>query len=265
MPTIAKMPTTTRTSWTSAAMAVAPMRKSWKRKVTQLRMPIEPRTISSRACCAISALMIGPMLASWRTSSMGPNWSSSAKRRSASLPVVGQAAGRRRCRRWAATRRAPRQGRVATAMRTLPTAGRRLRWRPGRRCRSEPRDETRSTMPRRHGARCRAARRCCGGEPDAPGEPEAAGPSRTQSRADSGWRVGNSARPICSVRISTYDLSPAVVIAAVPGRPCSAMTSWTCAGVGVVVGEVDLPDGAAGEVDRELEPDLAAGEWASAG
>src|SRR6187431_2080902 len=33
--------------------------------------------------------MRGPMLASWRTSSIGPNASSSAKRRSASLPVVG--------------------------------------------------------------------------------------------------------------------------------------------------------------------------------
>ena len=41
------------------------------------------------ACCAISALMIGPMFASWRTSSIGPNLLSSAKRRSASLPVVG--------------------------------------------------------------------------------------------------------------------------------------------------------------------------------
>ena len=35
------------------------------------------------------------------------------------------------------------------------------------------------------------------------------------------------------VRIRTYDLSANVVIAAVPGKPCSAMTSWTCAVVGV--------------------------------
>src|SRR4051812_42442932 len=89
VPAIANVPTTTSTSWTSAAMAVAPMRKSWKRNVTQARMPIDPSTIRSSACWAISALMIGPMFASWRTSSIGPNLSSSAKRRSASLPVVG--------------------------------------------------------------------------------------------------------------------------------------------------------------------------------
>src|SRR5439155_7737453 len=53
--------------------------------------------------------------------------------------------------------------------------------------------------------------------PDADGEPDALG-----------LGLGlNSARPICSVRIRRYDLSPDVVIATVPGRPCSAMISWT--------------------------------------
>ena len=64
------------------------------------------------------------------------------------------------------------------------------------------------------------------GEPDAPGEPEAPGLGLA-------FAFGNSARPIWTVRIRTYDLFPEVVIAAVPGRPCSAITAWTWLVVGV--------------------------------
>src|SRR3990172_2909606 len=93
VPPMAKMPTTTMTSWTSAAIAVMPIRKSAKRKVIQPRIPAEPRTIRSSACWASSALMIGPIDASWRTSSMGPNWRSRATRRAARRPSVGRPIG----------------------------------------------------------------------------------------------------------------------------------------------------------------------------
>ena len=46
----ANVPTTTITSWSSAMSAVAPIRKSRKRKVIQARMPIEPRMISRTVC-----------------------------------------------------------------------------------------------------------------------------------------------------------------------------------------------------------------------
>jgi hypothetical protein len=73
------------------------------------------------------------------------------------------------------------------------------------------------------------------GEPDAAGEAvsdgelEAAGELEAPGLGD-GW---NSARPICSVLISTYDLSPTVAMAAVPGSPCEAMIAWTSADDGV--------------------------------
>src|SRR6187549_26304 len=56
-------------------------------------------------------------------------------------------------------------------------------------------------------------------EADGPGDPEAPGEA-----LGAGEGLGSCVRPICSVRIRTYSLSPAVVIATVPGRPWSCMT-----------------------------------------
>ena len=42
VPRMANVPTTTMTSWSRAMSAEAPNSKSWKRKVIQARMPIEP-------------------------------------------------------------------------------------------------------------------------------------------------------------------------------------------------------------------------------
>src|SRR3954452_3993733 len=217
----------------SAAMAVAPMRKSWNRKVTQARMPIEPSTMSNRACWASSALMIGPMFASCRTSSIGPNLSSSAKRRSASLPVVG--------RPMAPPAPGDADGAGLAPGTTAPDA-------PGEAegpalasadalgaadeaelaAADEPGDAGGTDVP--GGSVLIAAGEAVAAEPDAAVDPDGDGaPEAPGLGLGLGLVFGNSASPICSVRISTYDLSPAVVIAAVPGRSCAAMISWTCA------------------------------------
>ncbi len=87
VPMIANAPTTTRTSWTSAASAVIPKRKSRKRKVIQSRIPIEPMITRMNACCVSSAEMTGPIVVSERCDSIGPSSASRAVARSPISPV----------------------------------------------------------------------------------------------------------------------------------------------------------------------------------
>jgi len=54
------MPTTTTTSWTRAARAVAPNLTLPKRIQTQIKIPSEPSRMSSTACWMSWALITGP-------------------------------------------------------------------------------------------------------------------------------------------------------------------------------------------------------------
>ncbi len=89
VPRMANVPMSTSTSWTSATRAVAPNLTSWKRIVIQIRIPIEPRTMSRAACWVSSWLMTGPTVDSARWAAIGPSsfWSPVAIFPKA--PVVG--------------------------------------------------------------------------------------------------------------------------------------------------------------------------------
>src|SRR5450759_200700 len=78
VPRIAKIPTTTITSWTIAASAVIPKRKSRKRNVIQARMPSDPMSTRRIACCVSSAPITGPTVVRLRCESIGPSAASSA-------------------------------------------------------------------------------------------------------------------------------------------------------------------------------------------
>src|SRR5487761_1914271 len=78
VPRMAKIPTTTMTSWTSAASAVIPKRKSRKRNVIQARMPSDPISTSRIACWVSSELITGPTVVRLRCASIGPRAASSA-------------------------------------------------------------------------------------------------------------------------------------------------------------------------------------------
>src|SRR5664280_198141 len=78
VPRIAKIPTTTITSWTSATSAVIPNRKSRKRNVIQARMPSDPMRTRRIACCVSSAPITGPTVVRLRWASIGPSDDSSA-------------------------------------------------------------------------------------------------------------------------------------------------------------------------------------------
>src|SRR5262249_31196569 len=156
----------------------------------------------------ISPLITGPMLASWRTSSIGPNLAWSALLSSNSLPDVGR------------------------PMVPPPVVGDADGLAPGTAAAEEPGDaegpgdalgsgDVPADAP---GDADADAAPDAAGEPDAPGDADA--PGEPDAPGD-GLATGvcSSWRPIWIVRIWTYDLSPAVVIATEPGRPCSSMTA----------------------------------------
>src|SRR4051812_48694321 len=89
VPRIAKIPTTTITSWTSATRAVTPNFTSWNRYVIQSRIPTEPTRISSSAWLIRSAETTGPIVVSDACSAIGPSAASSALTISPPLPDVG--------------------------------------------------------------------------------------------------------------------------------------------------------------------------------
>ena len=89
VPRIAKKPTTTITSWTSATRAVTPNFTSRNRYVIQSRMPSAPTTMRISACWTRSELTTGPIVVSDRCDSIGPRASSRATTISPSLPSVG--------------------------------------------------------------------------------------------------------------------------------------------------------------------------------
>src|SRR4051812_24853079 len=148
---------------------------------------------------------------------MGPNLSSSAKRRSASLPVVGRpiappVVGDADGPGLAPGTMAPDAPGDAEAAADGATLGAADAAADGPALAG---GEARSVEPGPIVLIAPAADAATdgAGEPEAEGEPEAPGEALVL-----GAGLGeNAARPICSVRISTYDLPPAVVMAAVPG------------------------------------------------
>src|SRR5450759_321751 len=78
VPRMAKIPTTTITSWMSATSAVIPKRKSRKRNVIQATMPSDPMSTRRIACCVSSAPITGPTVVRLRCESIGPSAASSA-------------------------------------------------------------------------------------------------------------------------------------------------------------------------------------------
>src|SRR5450755_904451 len=91
VPRIAKVPTTTTTSWSRATSAVAPNFTSRKRNVIQARIPIDPRITSRTACWVSSWLMTGPTVVSVRCPSIGPSAACRAVAIAPNFPVVGRA------------------------------------------------------------------------------------------------------------------------------------------------------------------------------
>src|SRR3954463_2320363 len=89
VPRIAKIPTTTITSWTSATSAVTPNFTSWKRYVIQSRIPTDPTRMRISAWLIRSAETTGPIVVSDACSAIGPRADSSALTISAPLPEVG--------------------------------------------------------------------------------------------------------------------------------------------------------------------------------
>src|SRR4051794_31749804 len=89
VPRIAKIPTTTITSWTSATRAVTPNFTSWNRYVIQSRIPIDPTRIRISAWLIRSADTTGPIVVSEACSAMGPSRAWSARTISPPLPSVG--------------------------------------------------------------------------------------------------------------------------------------------------------------------------------
>src|SRR5664280_2372232 len=73
VPRIAKMPTTTMTSWSRATRAAAPNLMLWNRMPIQIRMPREPRRISRMACWMSWALTTGPTVFSSPVQVSGPS------------------------------------------------------------------------------------------------------------------------------------------------------------------------------------------------
>src|SRR6478672_1628533 len=78
VPSIAKMPTTTMTSWARATSAVTPNFTSWNRYVIQARMPTEPTRIRIRAWLMRSAETTAPMDVKDACSEIGPKAASRA-------------------------------------------------------------------------------------------------------------------------------------------------------------------------------------------
>src|SRR4029079_18012716 len=89
VPRIAKIPTTTITSWTSATRAVTPNFTSWNLYVIQSRIPIDPTKISQSAWLLKSAETTGPIVVSEACSAIGPRAASRALTISPALPSVG--------------------------------------------------------------------------------------------------------------------------------------------------------------------------------
>src|SRR4051794_25566242 len=89
VPRIAKIPTTTITSWTRATRAVTPNFTSWNRYVIQSRIPIEPTTMSSSAWLMRSSETTFPIVVSDACSAIGPNRASRALTIWPPLPSVG--------------------------------------------------------------------------------------------------------------------------------------------------------------------------------
>src|SRR3954452_17253069 len=89
VPSIAKMPTTTITSWTSATSAVTPNFTSWNRYVIHNRIPIDPTRIRSRAWLTSSDETTAPIVVSVACSAIGPRAAWSALTISPPLPSVG--------------------------------------------------------------------------------------------------------------------------------------------------------------------------------
>ena len=78
--------------------AVAPMRKSWKRRVIQARMPIDPRMISRKACW-IRSLLTMPLIELRLTFPVDrPEARLEGRREGAQLAAGGRLVGSRRCR-----------------------------------------------------------------------------------------------------------------------------------------------------------------------
>src|SRR3954471_13961550 len=89
VPSTAKIPTTTMTSWTSATSAVTPNFTSRKRYVIQARIPNDPTTISRSAWLIRSLETTGPIVVRELCSAIGPKRACSAAATSPSLPLVG--------------------------------------------------------------------------------------------------------------------------------------------------------------------------------
>src|ERR1035437_8208803 len=97
VPRIAKMPTTTMTSWSRATRAAAPNLTLPNRMPTQIRMPSEPSRMSSTVLVISSLLMSAPTVVVWRVQAIGPILGSAcmAAEMSASLPVAGRSSWHR--------------------------------------------------------------------------------------------------------------------------------------------------------------------------
>ena len=179
-------------------------------------------------------------------SAMGPSAFSSATRTSPSLPEVGRSlpAHRAGCRR----RRGGRRGRCG------------CRWGRGRRRDAGDAEADAAGDAGRAGAAAGAGRRGRrgAGEADAPrrrGRRRACGCGRGDA---TGAITGAGAERAASlVRIS---MKPSPVFVTEESKPWPATTFWTCSRRDGLVREPDGPDGAAREVDGELQADLAPGD-----
>ena len=216
-----------------------------------------------------------PTVDSELCSAMGPSAASSATRISPSLPTDGRmpaiagdadglgdapaaAEADGRGLRWETATGPGMPMPAATRMRPVTSRGPELPWRPrpsAGRCRGRC---GRGGRAERRGARRRCDRRGrYGGRARAPADAE--GPAVGAIVGGGVGEGGGAARVASRVRIS---MKPSPVWVTLASTPCAMKTSLTACGVTVVVLEPDRPDRAAGEVDGELQPDLAAGEGA---
>src|SRR5215203_2731100 len=203
VPRIAKIPTTTMTSWSSEIRAVTPIFTSRKRYVIQSTIPIAPKAMRVSAWSTRSLETTAPTVDSDRCSAIVPSSSSSATRISPIFPWVGS---------WP------------------PPVGGAEREAPGEAAADALGDGDASGDALASGLALATGLALAPGLALVPAEAEADASGDADGTMD-GLGVGAGAAGRSRVSLVRISVKPSPLLVTMASTPCASNTSWTCCGV----------------------------------